>query len=511
MLLRLAGTSRFLYNKTIQMIRDRVAPFASVGEYRLAMGNLRADHDAKESKRRGEHKTKEATRRKRWEQAMEDYRKETRQAESSKCAERKRKIREPKPFETKEFEAKEFEPPRAPWLNKYWMRNYLASGTGAFHAEHPWLNDVPKHTKEAAVYEAIEATKAALSNLRGGNIKTFDMSFRSKKRKSWSVSLAPNAASGGRLFARKFKDFGVLDLCEERGIRDRYKHEITIKRDDHGRYFMVTLDKASPIEGDNQAPEEARPRVVMSIDPGQRTRHCVYSTGGHCYKIGDGDSKVLMSLCKTADRLVSLISRKHFLLNSANHRRFLRSICSRKGLFKMDSLRNAARVNPGSHRVPMTHREIQATKRRLMKTRARISDLKDEIDNQTINFLCKQADVVLIPKFDGHQVSRRLVSKTARALMDWRHGTFRSKLVERAASRGTDVLVVSEHYTTKTCGRCGFLKENVGAAKVYRCDSCDLVIDRDFNGARNIFLRAIRRLGEAPEGVEVAGEIAPQG
>ncbi|RHZ62220.1 hypothetical protein Glove_341g17 [Diversispora epigaea] len=44
-------------------------------------------------------------------------------------------------------------------------------------------------------------------------------------------------------------------------------------------------------------------------------------------------------------------------------------------------------------------------------------------------------------------------------------------------------------YTSKTCGNCGFIKKNLGESKTFRCDSCDLVIDRDVNGARNILLK----------------------
>lgn len=500
---QMVGATRFLYNKAVEMINNRVAPFASVGEYREAMAKMESAHVAKEAKRREAHREQEAKRLETWREKWDAYQRDQAQQGS------KKRKKEPAPFEPKEFQPEEFQPPRSPWLNKYWMRDYLASGTGPFHREHPWLNDVPKHTKEAAVYEAIEATKAALSNLRAGNITHFDLKFKSKKRTSWSLSLAPNAAAGARLFKIKFKEFGSLDLRERRGIKDKYVHEITLKKDDYGRYFMITREKHVPAGvsmGENQAQRRRDgQRVVMAIDPGQRTRHTVYSTDGSCYKIGDGDSKVLMSLCKRVDRLVSLLGRKHFLLNSADFRAFRRHGCLRQGLFRMDSLRNAARKTPGTHRVPMTHREIRVVRRRLRATRARIDNLKDEMDNQTVNFLCENADVVLIPDFDGHEVSRKLRSKTARALMNWRHGAFKTKLMERGTRRGVEVLVVSEHYTTKTCGRCGFIKDNVGASKVFCCDSCDVEIDRDFNGARNIFLRAIRRFIEAPEGVETVG------
>jgi hypothetical protein len=86
-----------------------------------------------------------------------------------------------------------------------------------------------------------------------------------------------------------------------------------------------------------------------------------------------------------------------------------------------------------------------------------------------------------------------LGSKTVRQMSFLSHYKFKQRLIAKAAVRGVKVLVVSEHYTSKTCGSCGRLKEDLGSAKTFRCDHCAAVLDRDCNGARNILLRAIRR------------------
>jgi putative transposase len=45
--------------------------------------------------------------------------------------------------------------------------------------------------------------------------------------------------------------------------------------------------------------------------------------------------------------------------------------------------------------------------------------------------------------------------------------------------------------TSKTCGNCGNIKQDLGASKVYKCSECKKKMYRDVNGARNILLKNI--------------------
>jgi transposase len=39
---------------------------------------------------------------------------------------------------------------------------------------------------------------------------------------------------------------------------------------------------------------------------------------------------------------------------------------------------------------------------------------------------------------------------------------------------------------------CGNIKENLGGNKIYECDNCLAIMDRDINGARNIYIKSIK-------------------
>ena len=49
--------------------------------------------------------------------------------------------------------------------------------------------------------------------------------------------------------------------------------------------------------------------------------------------------------------------------------------------------------------------------------------------------------------------------------------------------------VVTEEYTSKTCGACGHLHDKLGGNKRFRCPKCNALFDRDWNAARNILIK----------------------
>lgn len=309
---------------------------------------------------------------------------------------------------------------------------------------------------------------------------------------SYSVSLAPNALQENIPWSRAVQ-FGRLKVTQQDMLQSHYQHESQITRSRDGKYWLclllsdksgkpntrfgskrkkgrlkrsrskrvrrracntaqATLDNAKLSSAKNQG--VAKP--VMSIDPGVRCRHVVYSSGGVSYYIGEGDISRIVRLAHHVDKCVAK-----------------------------------------EHDYSRNHRSRQQSCRKRFKLYNRVSNLKREIDNKTIAFLTQNARVVLLPSFEAHSMvsraSRKIRSKTARALLCWGHGLFKQRLLTKSRGTSCQVMIVSEHYTSKTCGQCGHMKSNLGGAKVFSCDSCGFECDRDLNGARNILLRSIRK------------------
>ena len=142
--------------------------------------------------------------------------------------------------------------------------------------------------------------------------------------------------------------------------------------------------------------------------------------------------------------------------------------------------------------------------------RQRITNLVDELHWQLARWLTSNYRIILLPTFETHDMTRRagrrIRSKTARMMLTFRHHEFKQRLKWKAWQRGALVIDVNEAYTSKTRSWDGSIEHNLGGAKVIR-DDAGFGMDRDINGARGIFLRA---LGDSPFLRDLLTQVASQ-
>ena len=96
----------------------------------------------------------------------------------------------------------------------------------------------------------------------------------------------------------------------------------------------------------------------------------------------------------------------------------------------------------------------------------------------------------------------------AKAVSDASFGEFRRQLEYKTAKTGARLHVVDRWFaSSKTCSKCGRVKAKLSLnERVYTCDGCGLVIDRDLNAAININVA-----GSAPETLNAHGETVKRG
>jgi len=192
---------------------------------------------------------------------------------------------------------------------------------------------------------------------------------------------------------------------------------------------------------------------VVALDPGVRTFQTYYSSKNVYGKIGEGFKDRLDKLGKRVDTINSYASKE---------------------------------INKG--------KKIRMRKR-CFKLRAKAQNIVSELHNQTALFLCRNFENILLPQFETQKMSkkdtRKINAKTVRSMIGLKHYSFYLKLLSKAEHYNRNVFRCNEAYTSKTCGGCNKVDENLGSKKVFNCSSCGFEMDRDVNGARNVLLRHI--------------------
>jgi len=126
------------------------------------------------------------------------------------------------------------------------------------------------------------------------------------------------------------------------------------------------------------------------------------------------------------------------------------------------------------------------------KARIRLEKLHLKIKNQRADFLHKLTTklitgckIIVMEDLNIKQMSQQKYFN-ARNMVDASWGKFAQLLDFKAESAGCQVIKVNPKNTTKMCSQCGGLQEMPLYKRTYECANCGLVLDRDYNSAKNI-------------------------
>lgn len=85
----------------------------------------------------------------------------------------------------------------------------------------------------------------------------------------------------------------------------------------------------------------------------------------------------------------------------------------------------------------------------------------------------------------------------ARSLSDVSFFEFKRMLTYKSAYRGNEIIEAERFYpSSKTCSCCGYKKESLALSeRIFKCENCGIVIDRDYNASLNLKQYARDKIG----------------
>ncbi len=303
--------------------------------------------------------------------------------------------------------------------------------------------------------------KAVCSNnkkLKGAKSGFSEISFKSRKgsKHSFSIDRLPKALNPC------VKALGKIYLTES--VPSEAIGKSCIITCDKGRWFLQVQQH---IELDTEIQGEVK---CVGVDQGVRTFATCFSEDDALI-VGDNFAKEkLFPLMKRVD---TLIGQKQKILNT------------QKGI-KFQDMPQWAR-----DRLIHFNNEINRLK-------CKKDDLILDLHNRLAYELITHYDVIFLPSFETKGMVRRKDKKirtirrnTCRQMLDLNHYGFKLRLKWYAKKYGKHIVDCNESYTSKTRSWNGSIDEKLGSSKIIKGDG--FTVDRDINGARNIFIKNLTR------------------
>ncbi len=313
-----------------------------------------------------------------------------------------------------------------------------------------WLEEIPYDTRQLAISAALDAIKSSFALLKNGHIDKFSIRMKTKKDKKQVFYVNDRAIKNLNLFPTKLNIHSKLILKKK--YRRYYNYipdsDCIIQKDGFNYYILIPKEKEFIIYKEKKYD-------IVSLDPGIRTFQSFYTPDGI---VGDLGNQQL----------------KNKIMKYEN---------------KIDTLKSISQKIKNKGTNSKIKRKLMKIEKRCFKLKTKASNIIKDFQWKISSFLCKTYKTILLPVFKSQELKNNLNSKNNRLLDILSHYKFQEKMKFQAIKYGCDLKIVTEEYTTKTCGRCGCINNFIGSSKIFWCNKCNITLERDYQAARNILIK----------------------
>ena len=152
--------------------------------------------------------------------------------------------------------------------------------------------------------------------------------------------------------------------------------------------------------------------------------------------------------------------------------------------------------NPENKKRFKLSKNYKKNKVLVIKLDKRLKNIKEQKHNQIIShILLKPPKIIVLEDLHIKEMSNR-GSRKEKAYEEKQASKnitvasmrkFRMMLSNRSIKHGVNIIIANQYYpSSKKCSICGNLKEIKVDKRIYKCEQCGLIIDRDLNAAINL-------------------------
>lgn len=302
---------------------------------------------------------------------------------------------------------------------------------------------IPINVLDEGVKLAVSNYQSALTNKFRGRIKKFRIRYKKYKENNKILHIPAN-------FIRKNSIYDPLfgkTLLERDGEIVEFPKIMTTSKVIYNvndkKYYLIINERI-------KVKRQKTNKKVISLDPGIRT----FLTGiseNECIQMGSNLKDKIKPLLKRIDKL--------------------------------------NRKKDGEFVIPKKIR-----KKREIQINRRIGNIIDDMQWKIISELTKKYSMILIGDMSTKSIVNNETGKiskmTKRIAYKMKLYTFRKRMMYKCHCKKIKYSIINERFTSKMCSHCGNVDDNLEGKKEYNCRKCEMMVDRDINGARNIYIKA---------------------